>query len=51
MSGNEDLVALFRQLGEAQFWGSLEIKFEAGNVVLLKKTETSRARPARSRTS
>jgi hypothetical protein len=31
---------IVRELERAHFYGSLEIKFEAGRVVLLKKTET-----------
>jgi hypothetical protein len=37
---NERLFELVRQLTDTAFWGSVEIKFEAGRVVLLKKTET-----------
>jgi hypothetical protein len=35
-----ELIQLLRQLEQARFYGVLEVKFEAGNVVLLKKTET-----------
>jgi hypothetical protein len=31
---------LIRELERAQFYGSLEIKFEAGRAVLIKKTQT-----------
>jgi hypothetical protein len=31
---------ILRGLGERQFFGTLELKFEAGHVVLLRKTET-----------
>jgi hypothetical protein len=31
---------LLNDLERAGFWGSLEIKFEGGHVVLIKKTET-----------
>jgi hypothetical protein len=31
---------IVRELESIRFYGSLEIKFEAGRVVLLKKTET-----------
>lgn len=34
------LAELFKYLEVAQFYGSVEVKFEAGQVVLLKKTET-----------
>jgi hypothetical protein len=37
---NLDPVVLVRELAEARFFGSLEIKFEAGKVVLVRKTET-----------
>jgi hypothetical protein len=35
-----ELIAMLRQLEAARFFGSLELKFESGKVVLLKKTET-----------
>jgi len=35
-----DLTQLLHQLEAARFYGSLELKFEAGHIVLLKKTET-----------
>jgi hypothetical protein len=35
-----DLIQLLHQLEQSRFYGVLEVKFEAGNVVLLKKTET-----------
>ena len=31
---------LLRRLESARFYGSLELKFEAGQIVLLRKTET-----------
>lgn len=34
------LFELLRQLEAARFFGSLELKYESGHVVLLKKTET-----------
>jgi hypothetical protein len=37
-----ELGQLLRKLEQARFYGGLEIKFEAGNVVLIKKTETIR---------
>jgi hypothetical protein len=37
-----ELVQLLRQLEQARYYGALEIKFEAGNIVLIKKTETIR---------
>lgn len=37
---NERLFELVLQLTNSAFWGSVEMKFEAGRVVLLKKTET-----------
>lgn len=42
MSSVEQVVA---ELTQARFYGSLEIKFEAGKVVLLRKTETIRPNP------
>ena len=39
-SSNQTATALLHDLERAAFWGSLEIKLEAGNVVLIKKTET-----------
>jgi hypothetical protein len=35
-----ELVQMLRQLEQSRFYGSLEMKFESGQVVLLKKTET-----------
>jgi hypothetical protein len=35
-----DLAQLLRELEATCFFGSLELKFESGHVVLLKKTET-----------
>ncbi len=32
--------ALLQEMARRRFYGSLEIKLEAGNVVLLRKTET-----------
>jgi hypothetical protein len=37
---NQSATTLLNDLEKAAFWGSLEIKFESGNVVLIKKTET-----------
>ncbi len=31
---------LLRQLEESRFYGSVELKYEAGRVVLVRKTET-----------
>jgi hypothetical protein len=36
----DDLSAMLDQLRRAAFYGSLELKFERGEVVLFKKTET-----------
>jgi hypothetical protein len=36
----DDLPVILDQLRRAAFYGSLELKFESGEVVLLKKTET-----------
>jgi len=35
-----ELAQLLHQLEASRFFGSLEVKFEAGHVVLLQKTET-----------
>ena len=35
-----DLFQLLGQLERDRFYGSLELKLEAGHIVLLKKTET-----------
>jgi hypothetical protein len=35
-----ELAQLLHQLEVARFYGSLEVKFESGQVVLLKKIET-----------
>lgn len=35
-----ELAEMLRQLELGRFYGSVELKFEAGHVVLLKKTET-----------
>ncbi len=35
-----EMEEVFRGLEQSRFYGSLEIKFEAGRVVLMKKTET-----------
>jgi hypothetical protein len=39
-TNNQTATALLGDLERAGFWGSLEIKFEGGSVVLIKKTET-----------
>ncbi len=36
----DSVVQLLTELERQRFYGSLEIKFEAGKVVLLRKTET-----------
>ena len=35
-----ELSQMLQQLEQSRFFGSLELKFESGHVVLLKKTET-----------
>ena len=37
---NQELEYLLSQLHRQRFYGSLELKFEAGRVVLLRKSET-----------
>ena len=34
------LLELLKQLNKDKFYGSLEVKFESGNIVVIKKTET-----------
>ena len=35
-----DLIKLLRQLEAARFYGSVEVKFESGQVVVIRKTES-----------
>jgi len=35
-----EMVQLLRQLEQARFYGSVELKYEAGRVVLIRKSET-----------
>lgn len=35
-----DLLKLLRQLESARFFGSVEVKFEAGQITVIKKTES-----------
>jgi hypothetical protein len=35
-----ELLQLLKQLEQSRFYGSLEVKIEAGRVVLIRKTET-----------
>lgn len=35
-----DLLKLLRQLEAMRFYGSLEVKFEAGQITVIKKTES-----------
>lgn len=35
-----ELIALLRKLETMRFYGSLEIKFEAGHVTVIRKTES-----------
>jgi hypothetical protein len=42
---------LLRELERNRFYGSLEVKFEAGQVVLLRKTETIKTDPANYRST
>lgn len=34
------LVELFKQVIESKFYGTVEVKFEAGSIVLVRKSET-----------
>ena len=36
----DELIALLRRLEASGFYGSLEVKFETGRVVIIRKTET-----------
>jgi hypothetical protein len=36
----EKLIKLIRELVAGKFYGSLEIKFESGNVVIIRKVES-----------
>jgi hypothetical protein len=36
----EKLFAIIKKLISDKFYGSLEIKFESGNIVVIKKTES-----------
>lgn len=35
-----ELTELLRQLEQSRFYGSLEVRFEAGHVTVIKKTES-----------
>jgi|HubBroStandDraft_6_1064221.scaffolds.fasta_scaffold1884135_2 hypothetical protein len=35
-----EMVQLLRQLEESRFYGAVELKYEAGRVVLIRKSET-----------
>jgi hypothetical protein len=35
-----ELTQLLRQLEQSRFYGSVELKYEAGRIVLIRKTET-----------
>ncbi len=47
----DEVIRLLRQLEAARFYGALEVKFEAGKVTLIRRTETinPRAREAPNR--
>ena len=36
----DKLIKLFKELMDKKFYGSVEVKLEAGNVVIIKKTES-----------
>jgi hypothetical protein len=44
-----DLAGLLAELERSHFYGNLDVKFEAGRVVLLKKTETIKPNTSRCR--
>lgn len=35
-----ELVEMLKKLGECRFYGSVELKYEAGKVVLIRKSES-----------
>jgi hypothetical protein len=35
-----ELIQLLRQLEQSRFYGAVELKYEAGRVVLIRKSET-----------
>ena len=37
-----ELIALLRQLEAAHFYGALELKYEAGRIDLIRKSETQK---------
>lgn len=43
--GVEDIPAVIDELRRQRFYGSLELKFESGNLVVVKKTQTFRPSP------
>ena len=50
-TANQSAATLLNDLEKAGFWGSLEIKLEAGNAVLIKKTETLKPNQRNNRVS
>ncbi len=36
----DTLIEMLKELMESKFYGSLELKWEAGNIVIVKKTES-----------
>ena len=43
----EEAIALLRKLSRDRFFGAVTIKFESGNIVVLKKEETIKPQPCR----
>jgi hypothetical protein len=39
-SASESITGILRDLEQSRFFGTLELKFDSGRIVLLKKTET-----------
>ena len=39
-----ELLQLLRQLEQSHFYGSLEVRFEAGHVTVIRKTESIKPR-------
>lgn len=40
MSHMNELIEILRQLEQSHFYGSIEVKFEAGQITVIKKTES-----------
>lgn len=45
MTASNDIPQLLTKLERERFYGAIELKFEAGKVVLVRKTETFKPAP------